>query len=294
MSVVLIYPPFVSNQGGPPAGLSALGPYLNRNGIATRLLDLNIEFFWHVWNNWSLVTDLIRARLERRLAKEGTTNSTPCRRDYHLLRLTLPLLDRWRKEFDRELKNQPPGISLFVQQSIASVMNSYYFDGVFTSGERLEGSFLELSRCVRDAVEDPLMLDFTSSHNWDSVNLVGFSLLSQSQLPYAMLIAGVLQSSLASLRTVVGGPYITEMAAGLSSEPEIFEYFDFLVVQEGESALVNIANGMSAANSHPNVVVQGEDLSGRSFFVEDIERLPEQEFSEFDMELYRPWGVSKW
>jgi hypothetical protein len=292
MSVALIFPPFVSNQSGPPAGLSALGPYLSRHGLDNRLLDFNIEFFWHLWNNWPRVTAVVRERLESRLVNEHVTSSIPQNSIYHLLRLTLPLLDRWRNEFDRGLVDQVPGVAQFVQQSLARVMNAYYFHDVFAGGERLEGTVAELTRPVRDAAEDPLLQEFISRHDWNSVDLAGFSLLSQAQLPFAMLFACALRSVRPGLRSVAGGPYITEMVAGLACERETFEYFDYLVVHEGESALLQIANATGPLVPHPNVVGPGQGVSGRLFLAEDIEALPEQDFSQFHMELYRPWGVS--
>jgi anaerobic magnesium-protoporphyrin IX monomethyl ester cyclase len=291
MAIVLIFPPFVPNQSGPPAGLSALGPYLTQNGLDCRLLDLNIEFFWRLWNDWPRVAEAVRERLERRLASEHVTSSA-ARQFYHLLRLTLPLLDQCRSRYDRAPENYTSDVALFLQQSVANVMNAYYFDDVFVSGGRLEITLDELARRVRDRVEDALLDDFLSGYNWSSFDLAGFSLLSQSQLPFAMLFASALRAKLDRLRTVAGGAYVTEMIGGLASERETFNYFDFLVLHEGESALLQIAAGDGRRIEHPNVVGPGQDLSARSFLVEDIDTLPEQDFSQFPMDLYRPRGVS--
>ena len=36
----------------------------------------------------------------------------------------------------------------------------------------------------------------------------------------------------------------------------------------------------------------GQEVSGRSFLIEDIQKLPDQDFSQFHMELYKPWGAN--
>jgi Radical SAM superfamily len=111
----------------------------------------------------------------------------------------------------------------------------------------------------------------------------------RSRSPGQVLFAVALRSKLDGVRTVAGGAYVTEMAAGLSREPETFKYFDFLVVHEGESALLQIVNGQYF---HPNVIGPGTDLANHPFCVEDIGALPDQDFSQFKLDLYRPWGLS--
>ena len=102
-----------------------------------------------------------------------------------------------------------------------------------------------VSRCrlsaaprVRDRVEDSVLQGFLSRYDWGPFKWAGFSLLAQSQLPFTLLFARALRSVFPGLRTVAGGPYITEMVGGLVCERETFDHFDFLVVHEGESGAV--------------------------------------------------------
>ncbi|MCL5099183.1 MAG: B12-binding domain-containing radical SAM protein [Candidatus Omnitrophica bacterium] len=290
MPVVLIFPPVASSFSGLPAGLAALHPYLAQRGFSSRLLDLNVDLFWFVWGNWPRIGTSLNDRFAE-LARRFNGNTAACRFFQQHLRLTLPLLDRIHGEQSSPDKWDKAAARL-LQRSVAAVINAFFLEDLLTNAEHLTVSMDRLSAQVRKRASDNLLEEFLSQYDWKDVELVGFSLVTETQLPYAMLIAMALRSAQPGIRIVAGGPYITEVVEGLCSDPATFEYFDFLVVHEGESALAHIAGRPGAHVNHPNVVCPGHFRRRDSFLVEDIESLPDQDFSQFNLDRYRPWGLN--
>lgn len=295
MSLVLAYPPFASGMTGPPAALSALGPFLAERGVRARLLDLNAEFFWYVWDFWPTLRGLLRDRLEAEAADPRTPGPT-ARYLQHHLRLTLPLLDTVRASSTPGALAVPTGgaASLrLVQRSIKRVVDVYLLGGLANGTDQLRASMPALSRKLHRRRGDALLGRFLERTGLDRADTIGFSLLSESQLPYAMAIAGTLRDANPRLRTVIGGPYVAEVVEGLTADSGIFQYFDHLVLHEGESALLRILSEETGRVRHPNVVSATTTGGSReAFWVEDIDQLPAQDFSQFDLDLYRPWGIS--
>jgi radical SAM superfamily enzyme YgiQ (UPF0313 family) len=294
MSITLIYPPFTAIYG-PPAALSALGPYLTERGLSVRQLDLNIEFIFYLWGNWPRLRRLFQERFER-LARQYDSASFAHHQVHRHLRLTLPFLSQLRNELALPTTGDADGWDLrtarLLQRSLSSVVNLYLLEDLFASSDQIRVSMKELSFRLRDEPDEPVLGDFMAQYDWSGIDIVGFSLIKESQLPYAMLLARMLRGAHPGLRTVVGGPYITEVFDGMSSDAETFDYFDFLVVHEGESALAAIASSSNTFCEHPNVISRSRGTRDEPFLVEDIDTLPDQDFSHFNLDLYRPWGLS--
>jgi len=283
MRVVLIFPPVSTHVGSPPAALSSLSQYLTEHGTDVLIRDFNIDFLHYFLNHLNELKDTLRDDLERRLVGERT--KIPYKDLQLLLRISIPIICRLQKVQTSKL----------LHRTIRDITNAYFLDYLFHESNHLRANFSEISSLVDMKSSDSVLTDFLECYQWDYIDLVSFSLLSESQFPYAMLIAQNLRAAHPHIRIVVGGPYITEIFPNILRSKSIFEYFDYLVVHEGESALLEILAEIKDSHpvSHANVFsLQRTDPIQRHFKVEDIKSLPRQNFSGFNLETYKPWDIS--
>lgn len=283
MRVILIFPPFSTLSGSPPAGLSSLSAYLKEHDIDVILRDLNVDFFNYFLEHWGELKDVLRDDLKCGLSNDLKTR-LPHSCLHNLIQLSIPLVSQLQKE-------KTSGV---LEHNIRHLSNVYFFDYLIHEFGYLRASLSEASSLIDQKIRDPLLIDFLGRYDWDNINLVSFSILAESQFPYAMLMALTLRNIYPHLNFVVGGPYITEIFPNLLRSKEIFDYFDYLVVYEGESALLAILDHEmdSLPITHPNVFnLHHMDHINGPFHVENLQLLPVQDFSGFDLEVYRPHDV---
>lgn len=279
MIVILVVPPFSTFSGAPPVALSALAPYLIARGVRVVLHDLNMGFLTYILECWDTLKGTLVDRLARRLASD----SDPRLRQ--LLQISVPVVSH--------LKDAEP--SRLLGLNIRALANASFLDGLFHDSDYLTATLSDVSAVLDCKRGDPILADFLSRYDWARADLIGFSLLSDFQLPYALLIVRALREAYPNLRFVAGGPYITEVLPKLLPSGKIFDYFDYLVSHEGESALLAILTGEEDRQpvNHPNVFSRSCHHDPRGpFYVEDIEALPLQDFTHFDLKPYRAWKLS--
>lgn len=283
MRVALTYPPFSTLSGSPPTSLSSLSPYLAERGIDVEICDLNIEFFHYFLDRWENLQDILRDDLERRLTGERKTRLHPDRLKM-LLHATLPLVSRIMST----------KTSRVLEHNIRDLANVYFLDQIIYEFDHLRADLSEVSSSVEQKISDPVLQDFIGRYRWDHVDIVGFSLLAESQFPYAILFARALRAMYPDLRFVIGGPYVTEVFPNLMQSSAVFDLFDYLVVHEGESAMLSILahEKDSSPIEHPNVFsLQNANHIPEAFHVEDLQFLPVQDFSGFNLAAYEPWEI---
>ena len=285
-SVLLVYPPSTSLWGCPPTALSALAPYLEENGYSVSLCDLNLSYYRMLLDRWSEFLPLIEERFVQRMEGPDCADATR-RLNRHFLDVVLPLIGALRTTHRS---------SLLLERSVRVVSDDYFFEGALRD-DRLASSLEELAATVDRCRSDPLaaaLMDLVPS---DRYLVVGFSLLSETQMPYAMLLADRLRRRGDTI--VVGGAYATEVFEEFARDARTFDFFDFVVAHEGESALRAILEtlqlGCPACVNHPNVA--GATHVSRARFpgahvVEDLDTLPQQDFSGFNPADYEPWGLT--
>jgi hypothetical protein len=201
----LVYPPFVrSGLHGPPLGIQHLAWHLRAKGFTGGLLDSNIRYARELCSDpW--VDELLRG-LDPRSAQ-------------HLQALGFARLPEEQR-----------------------LLHTRAFEGVYAdvlSGTGAAGS------CAAGADEFP----HTATFHWTlseileaSPTMVGFSILSYEQVPYSLALARAARERI-DTTIVFGGSEITGWSDAnldeLSSRPEV----DYLVVGDGEGALVEILEG---------------------------------------------------
>lgn len=284
MKVALIFPPVSTINGEPPSGVSSLSQYLTDEGVSLRSYDLNVEIFFYILDNWETISEKIRDNLEDRLDNKETTRLTK-ERIQSLLSVTIPLIGKLRKSMDSKI----------LQNKVQEIANVYFFDNLIYGTHDLKEDLNTISLLVNQKIDDPMINDFLGRYFWDDIDLLGFSILSESQFPYTMLIARTLRKKYPHLRFVIGGPFVTEVFRNILPSKAIFNDFDYLVVYEGESALLNIIAHETDGRSinHANVFTsQNCDHTNGPFNIEDLELLSLPDFKSLNLDNYRPFGLS--
>lgn len=293
MDIKLIFPPFATTLNTPPVGLSALYPFLRNHGYESSVIDLNIEFFEYLLVHWHEVKPILLEKIVR-LRKEEKWDAIL--RNRKLLEITLPLMENVYQLFSRQSCQTPCPVSRsprFLHKCMRDLINIYLFGNLFINGDYLRTNINQMAEAIGPCLKDELFLSFVSQYKWHDTDLVGFSLLAETQLPFAMLLSMLLKERFPTVKLAAGGAYITEIADKAASERNIFQYFDFLVVHEGETALLEIIKAIEKPQSivHPNIFSLDHRDIRSAFVIEEIETLPEQDFSCFQLDLYRRWGL---
>ena len=294
MKINLVFPPFASNRGAPPAGLSALGAYLRQHGLQVETLDLNVDLLWYFLENWENHNGSLAEVLNRQRVASNSFEPRGVRFGHTMLLL---LAEAIRKRLWPGIAKGDPlslsgaEVSLF-ERAVRELANEHFMPRAFNANGHLCVSYSELCHVLEDRENDPLLQQFMSRYPWESVEAVGFSVLSESQFPDALLMAKSLRQLYPTLRLIAGGPYITELAAALTAHPDVFKHFDYLVLHEGESALMHICDAMPGDPvKHPNVLSANNLRPSAPFVIEPIDELPDQDFSGFALDRYRVWGL---
>lgn len=281
MHVAIIYPPISTPPSSPPPSLAALKGYLCRHSTCSiEIRDFNVEFFRFFCNHWEIVYPLLENRFRQEF--EYSTPSSRSDKSFSLLLyIYLPLINSLITQYKNSKSDE------LLIKLLRELIHGYYTSNLLADGYFLHCDYRELSHAMNQFLTDRIMNHFVRSSSLKRPDLLCFSLLSESQLPFAVLLSRLFRISYPNLSTVAGGPYITEILTQPLHSVEIFEDFDYLIAQEGESALHSVIESLKTnqAPQHQNVFTK-TNFKRRALFVEPIESLPPLDFDGLDLNLY--------
>jgi hypothetical protein len=281
MHVAIIFPPISTPPSSPPPSLAALKAYLSRHSACSiEIRDFNVEFFRFFYNHWEIVHPLLENRFRQRF-EYSTPSSRSDKSLSLLLHIYLPLINNLITQYKNSKSDE------LLIKLLSELIHGYYTSNLLVDGYFLRCDYRQLSHTINQFLSDPIMTHFVRSSSLKRPDLLGFSLLSESQLPFAILFSRLFRISYPNLPVVAGGPYITEILTQPLRSVEIFEDFDYLIAQEGESALHSVIESLitGQATQHQNVFTN-TDFKKRALFVEPIESLPPLCFDDLDLNLY--------
>ncbi len=274
--IVLLFPPFLANFGPPPASISALYSSLRTQGYQAKTHDLNTRFYKFIMGNWPKLVDIFSSRLNDLLRRKILS----IEEHRNLVFIALPLISY--------LINFDPMMVTLV--TIEKVVNAFFFGSSDNSPSNPVEHFTQISKSVELGTEAILFNQFLLDFNLGNAQFVGMSLLSETQLRFSLLLSRILKKISPDVIIIAGGAYITEMVQTILSDIRFFDYFDYIVVQEGETALNTILNNHKNNQRvfHPNVFSRERcDPQNRTFYIEDIHSLPQQDFTCHDLSVHQ-------
>ena len=279
MRFALIYPPGSTALSTPPGGLAALQAYLRGNWRGTvEVYDLNIRLLDFLRSRWNEVRPEFEACFRNRLSA-----ALPAHENGLLLgalNMDLALVDLLREKPAFHLRE-------LLSKVLRNLIHARYTSRLLSEGHYLRCGYSHLGWEIDRFAGDEVFREFLHSVLRSSAQVVGFSLLAESQLPFAILIARILKSAASTIKFVAGGPYITEILTQPLEARHFFRDFDYLVAQEGESALANILEAIENRRppDHPNVFA-ADGLAPRNLLIEPIETLPPPDFDGLELSRY--------
>lgn len=301
MKLALVYPPF-ADATQPYASLAALAAFLRlRGNHQVELYDANLEFCLRLWTSRRL--NLAMRRLERRLVKmeAESTLSPSAAHEYPSLMtavLKAPHVALRIDEAVRDLRRWETFSNLDrlanakrVLQDAAEVLGA---ESPLLHRRVPSFSAAEISRVTDRPSANPfgIFLDKVTIPQLclAQPGAVGISITYPTQIVPAIALARLVRMRMPSTSIILGGHIPTVWYNDLPSHPELFDWCDYIVGYEGETALQTLLTAIeTGAETQGLANVASRDGNGirrGSVSTEDINALPTPDYSGLPLERY--------
>ena len=300
MRVDLIFPPYFSFQS-PYLALPSLVGHLRARGVDARALDLNIELVHRLLS--ADFMDECVGRIKRRLAVDRAATDVTGNPMGHYLavaELIRPRLeackDVERSQWDPKRVAPARSVINHAMEVVSAAFSPSRVDYVCCDyrGQAVVDMGLA-SMLARDgatnifgALIEPRDIERVLSEGPD---LVGLSLTSIHQLVPTLTLVDRLKAAAPDVPIVIGGAMTLFLSDILQRQPDLLSGVDFVVVGEGETALMHLLAAMSGARPMESV----ENLyfrkgarfhAGQVGHVEDVQELGPPDFEGTPWEKY--------
>lgn len=308
MRTYLVFPPHWTATE-PYLSCPALTAFLRRHGQEVRQQDANIEFFRHILSE----SFLRRAReeVQRRFrALEAKESLTLEEQDlYQVYTQALLPADNAVQHVDQSLADYADPEKFFD-------LNEYYRAGrIHFAGLKLASALYhpssitfseynsryrfastrEIFQSVKDRGEN-MFLEFFEEQVVPRIEafapgILGLSVSSPHQIIPAFTLASLVRERMPDIHIVVGGGYYTRMLIDPHRLAPLFDLIDSIVVYEGETALLRLAetlDGDGRRDRVPNLVWRDGDTVrvNQPFHHELVDELPTPTFDGFPLDQY--------
>ncbi len=311
MDILLLFPP-VSDPRGPHLGPACIAATLRKAGHRVTVRDIDLETALHLLNRETLTQHINRA--EQRLEELGTDGQ---KGGWEML--------AWRQKLYQSLEDAKPHVNnidcyiktlqtdsfynpktYYIARKgidtclglIASCYDfklAYKIDGQVLSTRFNEAFLSELIEAV-DCSDFNIFNQIYCRHIIPEIisstpGITGISILNHQQIIPGLTIARILKK--AGLKVVVGGTVFSKFTGFLSSCNDFFNLCDGVIVYEGDSAMVSLAealenNRFNDLSEIPNLIwFNGkETVTNQPFHTEDLTSLPTPDFEGFPLKSY--------
>jgi hypothetical protein len=120
--------------------------------------------------------------------------------------------------------------------------------------------------------------------------VLGISVTYRDQVVSAVALAQLAREQLAGVPIVFGGQFVSSWEGALDRVPEVFDWCDYLVTHEGESALDGLLRAVSRGTSPadvPNLAFRRDGAVVRTQVrAEDLRSLPEPDYAGLPLHRY--------
>ena len=292
-AVALFQPPF-NNLSMPLLGAPTLKSYLKSVGFPqVRCIDSSIEY----WLQETKPSNLERAATE--LAT--TLDSEEAKRVLNIGHMSADSIDVAKSIFrDHEQFYDAELYDFATRTWNAAIQLLGLSDLKSTGATVLEEPAVAagISR-IRELVQDPRKLNRLKLYarerllSLGRVDLVGFSVVFLEQLAPAIVMAAVAKQVHRNVHVCFGGPIVSRFADELIRNPGFFDYFDSVVLREGEFPFEALCRQLAEHGKirdlpdnilvrTPTGVVEGRETN----WAPDYSNLPIPDFDDYDLTSY--------
>jgi len=289
--VLLIDPPSGRILEPPFGSIPALAGALRARGHQVLTDDLNITLFDEIFSERTAeyVFNVKKRRMGYILAKD--------RLNFSWLR---DLRFRWENRRMRNSFHAYLPKRRFPGRSLRSIRNRYRY---LTRELSFKAKPIQDDEDYLDAIDNrefnyfyQLFSPYLRSVDWQDIDVVGITINRKSEIP-ALSLAREIREIAPHVRIVLGGPLLNEVDFNnefdLTQLKNILErrFADFLVIYEGETALLSILDQLSTNGSMhavPNLIwlEDGQIVINRPFHFEKINELSPISYDGFPVDWY--------
>lgn len=124
-------------------------------------------------------------------------------------------------------------------------------------------------------------------------NLIGLSITALSQIIPSFTLVFLVKKHLQNVKIVLGGQVFNRLENNIKQIPSFFTYADFLIVNEGETAflqLIRYLKGEITLDEVPNILYHSDSENivkkNTSMQMENIDTLPGPDYDDLDLSKY--------
>ncbi|RLG98665.1 hypothetical protein DRO28_02255 [Candidatus Bathyarchaeota archaeon] len=264
MRVNLVFPPYIA-PSCVPIGIAYLKSYVERNleTIYVKTLDLNLEF----------VDDIVDGKICRLIGKD----EIECVNEEILCETAKEIIKNRKLFYDKDLIVDYVAPFFSIMMEYSNHFNSIlklYIEGKIRFDENPIFEYLK-EKVKRILDDNPI--------------LIGFSTLADSQVNFSISLAKLVKRE-SDIPVVLGGPAYFNF--DLQSLMECFDFIDFIIVKEGEKALLELVKKIVEKDDDysnvPNLVWRrkGKVVFNRESMIEDLDTLPTPDYSDLELKNY--------
>ncbi len=307
MKVALVFPP-LADATQPYSSLPALAGFLrSRERHEVMLHDANVEFMRYVLTGGRLEAAASRiANMLRSLEDDSEPHGRDADEYTRLMSASLkaPVVS---EDIDRAVADLTCRETFFdlarldrakrVIQDAIEVLSASYFPLSLRAFELSDGfswDASEIDRLARDYLANPFLafLEDVSLPRLESAapGAIGISITYRSQVLPAVTLASLVKRRMQHVPVIFGGNIASFWHTELAGCPEVFEWCDYLIAFEGESALDALLSALECGQQLdcvPNLAYRREGYVRKGpLLVEDINALPTPDYRGLPLDLY--------
>ncbi len=301
MRTALIFPP-QWNPFQPYLSLPSLLAFLKQHGESASLYDANIEFYHYLFskNFQNRALDRASSLFEIEMDENKASNLLAATaiindaHDYYAMANNLR-----RGEAYGDLPSLRMALSSW-ESYLSAVSTIYSPITISCHGLRIPGLGMDLDR-VRDFCENidsnPFLAyyqdELVSKIVKDNPNIIGISIIGIEQIYPGLTLCKLLKKAIPTAHITIGGSVFSRFLETPNTYNFLFgEFFDSIVMYEGEVPLLNLIRAISEGSDlHevPNLVYISSDSLVQKTAVGggvDVNELPPPDFTELDLTKY--------
>ncbi len=308
MKTYLVFPPHWTATE-PYLSCPALTAFLRAHGQEVRQQDANVEFFRYLLSEPYLrrARDEVQHRFRLLEARDELTIEEQDR--YQVYTQALLPADTAVENIEGSLEDYRDPEKFFnlndyyragrIHFAALKLASALYHPSSVTFSEYNSRYRYASTREILQAVEDRgenMFIEFFEEQVVPKIEaygpgILGLSISSPHQIIPAFTLASLARKRMPGLHIVVGGGYYTRMLIDPQRMAPLFDLLDSVVVYEGETALLRLAeelDGGGRLDRVPNLVWRdgGDVRVNQPFHHERVDELPTPTFDGFPLEKY--------
>lgn len=295
MKIHLIFPP-LWDCDIPYTSIPSLAAYLHRSGHHVSAIDLNIK----IQNKILDKKELLRTVSNLRDILERESNIDKRNHIRGVLALA-DLIDFSVFEQAKEVLKTENDIEKVIWAKrileigryiySAQFFPAYFFSNEYTIKDKMTNTISSLMESVEH--ESTNIFNNYLKHYAEKItgefDVIGISVACTNQLIPALTLAYQMKKRDSDIKICLGGAILPYMRKSICNSPDLFRWFDYIIVGEGESTLLGVLEyleGKCDIETIPNIIYMqnGKIIQAPNEVCENVQKLPTIDYR------YVEWG----